>query len=154
MKLNCTELGLKMELKQSLLDKLYDLGLRHYPKEFGGLLVGYYSDDLKTCILENVIIPKKYKSSRYFFERRKDGLNKMLTEFYNSSPRLIYVGEWHTHPDGVPSPSKTDLSAITEIADCDEVSIENPILMILSVNKTDMGLGVYVFSKNKLVKYD
>ena len=154
MKLYCKELKLKLELKQSLLEKLFELGLQHYPKEFGGLLVGYYSDDFKTCFVEEAIIPKKFKSSRFHFDRGKDGLKKKLSELYNLTPRLIYIGEWHTHPDGVPSPSKTDLNAMTEIANCDEVSIENPILMILSNSKSDNGLGVFVFSNNKLIKYD
>lgn len=154
MNLTCKNIGLKIEVKQSLLDELYELGLKHYPKEFGGLLVGYYSEDFKTCIVENSIVPKKYKSSRYFFERGKDGLKQKLTEFYNSTPRLIYVGEWHTHPDGIPSPSNTDLNAMIEIAESGEVNIENPILMILGVSKTERKLGAFVYSKNKLLKYE
>ena len=81
-------------------------------------------------------------------------LKQKLIEFYNATPRLIYVGEWHTHPDGIPSPSSTDLNAMIEIAESHDVSIENPILMILGVSKTEMKLGTFVYSKNKLLKYE
>ena len=154
MKLTCNSVGLKIEVRQSFIDELYCLGLKHYPKEFGGLLIGYYSEDLKTCIIESSIVPKKFNSSRYFFERGKEGLKQKLTEAYNSTPRLIYIGEWHTHPDGVPSPSNADLNAMIEIAKSPDVSIENPILIILGVTKTEMKLGTYVYSKNKLLKYE
>jgi len=154
LKLTCTKIGLSVEVKQELLDELYRTGMKHYPKEFGGLLIGYYSDDFKTCFIETTILPKKYKSSRYFFERGKEGLKLNLTEFYNSIPRLIYVGEWHTHPDGIPSPSGTDMNAMIEIGESDDVSIENPILMILGVSKTEMKLGTFVYLNNKLIKYE
>lgn len=154
MKLTCTNTGLNIEVEQELLDELYREGMKHYPKEFGGLLVGYYTDDFKTCMIRSSIIPNKYKSSRYFFERGKEGLKQKLIEFYNSTPRLIYVGEWHTHPDGIPSPSSTDLNAMIEIAECPDVSIENPILIILGVSKAEMKLGTFVYSKNKLLKYE
>lgn len=154
MKLTCTHKGLNVEVEQELLDKLYHEGMKHYPKEFGGLLVGCYSDDFKTCLIKTSIMPTKYKTSRYFFERGKEGLKQKLSEFYNATPRLIYVGEWHTHPDGVPSPSSTDLNAMIEIAESPDVSIENPILMILGVSKTEMKLGTFVYSKNKLLKYE
>lgn len=154
MKLTCANKGLNVQVEQTLLDELYHEGMKHYPKEFGGLLVGCYSEDFKTCIIKTSIIPMKYKSSRYFFERGKDGLKQKLIEFYNANPRLIYVGEWHTHPDGDPSPSITDLNAMIEIAESPDVSIENPILLILGVNKTEMKLGTFVYSKNKLLKYE
>lgn len=154
MNLICKNIGLNIEIRQSLLDELYALGLKHYPKEFGGLLVGYYSEDFKTCFIEDSIIPMKYNSSQYFFERGKDGLRKTLTGLYNATPRLIYVGEWHTHPDGIPSPSNTDLNAMIEIAESHEVNIANPILMILSVSDSEKRLGAFVFSKSKLLKYE
>lgn len=147
-------MGLDIEVNQVLLDELYRAGMKHYPKEFGGLLVGYYSDDFKTCFVETTILPKKYKSSRYFFERGKERLKSNLTKYFNSVPRLIYVGEWHTHPDGVPSPSGTDMKAMIEIGESPSVNILNPLLFILGINPSKINLGAYVYSKNNLLKYE
>lgn len=154
MKLNCTHKDLHLVINNNLIDDLYKFGMNHYPKEFGGLLIGYYSDDFKTCYVESTILPAKFNSSRYFFERGKEGLKQKLIEVYDASPRLIYVGEWHTHPDGIPIPSNTDLKAMTEIAESNEVNIENPILLILGIDKTEMKLGAFVYSNNKLIKYE
>lgn len=110
--------------------------MRHYPKEFGGILIGHYSEDMKICYVVDTIIPKKYKSAKYSFERGKEGLEKELKTFYEGKPRLIYVGEWHTHPDMMPEPSETDKQALKEISNHNEVNIANPLLLILSNTKT------------------
>ena len=127
-----------------LLNELYAVGLNHYPKEFGGLLIGKYSDDFKTCIIETTILPVKYKSSRYGFERGKKGLKSKLTEFYNSEPRLIYVGEWHTHPDSLAIPSSKDKTAMKEIEDNNDVNITSPLLLIIGLNNGNYHAGLYI----------
>jgi [CysO sulfur-carrier protein]-S-L-cysteine hydrolase len=136
------------------LNELFVIGLNHYPKEFGGLLIGKYSDDFKTCIIETTVLPVKYKSSRYSFERGKTGLKGKLTEFYNSEPRLIYVGEWHTHSDGLVIPSSKDKSAMKEIEDHREVNITSPVLLIIGLNNETYFAGFYIQYHKVMYKYE
>jgi integrative and conjugative element protein (TIGR02256 family) len=147
-------MGLNIEVKQELLDELYNVGMHHYPKEFGGLLVGYYADDYKTCFIETTILPKKYKSSRYSFERGKEGLKKKLTEYYSNDPKLFYVGEWHTHPDSSTVPSGTDYKAMSEIAESDDVLIQNPILLILGITNDNYTYDFFIHHNKNLKQYD
>ncbi|MBL7933132.1 MAG: Mov34/MPN/PAD-1 family protein [Bacteroidia bacterium] len=128
--------------------------MRHYPKEFGGLLIGRYSHDKKTCYVTDTILPKKYSSSRSTFERGKEGLKKKLVEFYNNDPPLIYIGEWHTHPDSKPEPSETDKQAMQEISEHENVTIQNPILLIIGVNKQRYEPKFYLSLNNKLYEYE
>jgi len=150
----CKNIGLNIEIQDMLLNELYAVGLNHYPKEFGGLLIGKYSDDLKTCIIETTILPVKYKSSRYSFERGKAGLKGKLTEFYNSEPRLIYVGEWHTHPDGLAIPSSKDKSAMKEIEDSSDVNITSPLLLIIGLNNGKYQAGFYIQHNKVMYEYE
>lgn len=154
MKLTCKDIGLSIEVKEELLNDLYDIAMKHYPKEFGGLLIGYYAEDYKICYIENTILPNKYKSSRYSFERGKIGLKEKLTELYNEKPRLIYVGEWHSHPDGLPIPSGTDFNAMKEIAESDEVLIQNPVLLILGITKEQYKYKFFIHHNKNLKEYD
>ena len=78
---------------------------------------------------------KQHGLNHIVFERGKIGLKEKLTELYNEKTRLIYVGEWHSHPDGLPIPSGTDFNAMKEIAESDEVVIQNPVLLILGITK-------------------
>ena len=154
MKLENKEIGLNIIIEDTLISCLYDNGIKNYPKEFGGLLIGNYSDDFKTVFIEETILPKKYKSSKYSFERGAEGVKETLEKYYYAEHRMIYVGEWHTHPDNLPIPSSTDIKALEKIANHDEVTIKNPVLLIMGIDKTKYELGFYVYFKNKIYKYE
>ncbi len=128
--------------------------MKHYPNEFGGLLTGHYSEDMKTCHITGTLLPQKYKSSRYYFERGREGLLEKLEKLYHAEPRSIYVGEWHTHPDGEKGPSDTDKQAMQTISDHEEVTISCPVLLILATSPRGYTPGFYVNFKNKLYEYE
>lgn len=152
--LNIQEIGLSLEVEAELLNELLEIGKTHYPKEFGGFLIGYYSEDNKHLHITDTILPKKYQASRYSFERSTNGIENKLREYYAENPQKVYIGEWHTHPDNNPTPSATDISAINTIINSKNNSIENPILLIIGYSKTTVEFGLYVWFKNKLYKYE
>lgn len=154
MKLTNTDIGLSIDIDDKLINKLIKTGRQHYPNEFGGLLIGYYSDDRKTVIIKKTLLPKKYKSSKYSFERGSEGLKKKLEKLYCKSPSLVYVGEWHTHPDNPALPSGVDIAALKEIVGDENVAIANPILLIISICKKFEQLCFYVYFKNKIHRYE
>ncbi len=142
-------------IPDELLNNLIKAGIKEYPKEFGGFLIGYYSKDFKTLYITDTLLPIKYKVSKYSFERSTEGIIEYLKKKYNLSPKQYYVGEWHTHPDSSTKYSSTDLNSMIEIAKCKTVRITNPILMILSISKTKMnGFSFYVYDNKKLLKYE
>ncbi|MBP7809070.1 MAG: Mov34/MPN/PAD-1 family protein [Bacteroidia bacterium] len=153
MKLECVDIGLKIQVEKSLLDRMYSIGMEHYPAEFGGLLIGKYAPDLKTCIISEILLPIKYVSSRYYFDRGIEGLTEKLEELYNKEEKLIYVGEWHTHPDMPAEPSGTDRKAMKEIAEHNDVNISNPILLIVSNSKKEYDFNFYLQYKGSIHKY-
>ena len=153
MKFHNSDLGLSIEVHPTLLQELYKKGLEHYPKEFGGLLVGRYSSDRKMVVLVATILPTRFKSSQYSFERGMQGVREILQEYYEQSPRLLYVGEWHTHPDGPAIPSATDIRALQEITCHSEVHIENPVLLILSLGNHGFEPVFFVHFQNRIYPY-
>jgi integrative and conjugative element protein (TIGR02256 family) len=148
------EIDLNIEIAESLIEKIRQIGLKHYPKEFGGIFIGNYSQDKKTVLLEDTLLPKKYKSSKYSFERGSAGLKEKLLNLYNQEKPQLYVGEWHTHPDSSVTPSITDVAALNEIVQHDEVNICNPIMLIVGLTVKKIELGFYVYFKNKIYKYE
>ncbi len=154
MKLKNSEIGLAINIADELIKQLYHFGSLHYPKEFGGLLMGYYSQDFKTVLITDTVLPKRYASSKYFFERGINGLKKTLKLLFKKDPSIIYVGEWHTHPDNPPIPSLTDRIAMNEIVQHEKVAINSPILLIMSIREGMYELVFYVYFKNKFYKYE
>lgn len=148
------QLAITLEIPDTLLDELWSHGLRHYPREFGGILVGHYSEDETRCYVRATILPTTFKSSRYGFERGNTGLAEPLIKYYNSNPRLIYVGEWHTHPDAGPNPSKTDIEGMGSVEASSSVLISSPILIIIGMTQKTYSVGAFVQHSNKLYRYE
>ena len=143
-----------MRISKALITKLYKLALVHYPDEYGGILIGKYTNSHKTCVIVDTIESANPKASRFSFERGNLGLSEKLVKYYNRVPSLFYIGEWHTHPDGLPIPSSTDKQAMKEISENENVKVTSPLLLILGMNKTQWSVGVYVQYQQKLHKYE
>ncbi|OJW17276.1 Mov34/MPN/PAD-1 family protein [Mucilaginibacter sp. 44-25] len=154
MKLRNEEIGLFLEISDDLLRTIRESGLLHYPKEFGGILIGNYSTDKKIVNVIDTLLPTSYKSSKFSFERGSEGLKEQLETLFNGAPSLIYVGEWHTHPDAQPLPSGTDIMGLTGIAKHRDVNITSPILLIVGLTPASMELGFYVYFKDKIYRYE
>jgi len=148
-------MDVEVQIPSELLNEIVEVGIKMYPKEYGGFLIGYYSDNFKTLHITETILPNEYKNSKYSFERSTKGLKEELEKLYDLDPKQYYVGEWHTHPDSSTQFSMTDLNAMMEIAECKTVGINNPTLLILSINKSNLNdFGFYVYSNKKLLRYE
>lgn len=149
-----TDTELELVIKDELVRRIARHGRDKYPYEFGGLLLGRYSNNNKMVVIEQTVLPKKYESSRYYFERGSEGLKEVLELYYTAKPSLIYVGEWHTHPDSPASPSAMDLKSMRELASDPNVLINNPVLMILEMRKRQFNSEWYLFNNDRLLHYN
>lgn len=145
---------LELVIEDDLLNRLGNLGIEHFPNEFGGFLIGYYTNDFRTVFVTDFVLPKKYNGSSFLFERSIDGIENVFNEIFKQT-KQYYIGEWHTHPNGSTIHSHTDLSAMIKTVECETVQIKNPILLILSVNKDKMtDYTFYFYEDKKLIAYE
>ncbi|MEO2128199.1 MAG: Mov34/MPN/PAD-1 family protein [Christiangramia sp.] len=154
MKLYNKHKQVELVIDQKLLDKIGKRGIENFPNEFGGFLIGKYSDDYKTLFITDYILPKISKGSRYIFERSSKGIKSILSELFRVK-KEFYVGEWHTHPNGSTGYSNTDLNAMINIAGTSSVKIKNPVLLILSVSDKKLNqASFYIYDNKKLSPYE
>ncbi|MCD8739700.1 Mov34/MPN/PAD-1 family protein [Mucilaginibacter roseus] len=130
------------------------VGREHYPKEFGGILIGYYMEGQQQVIITGTLLPDDYRSSPSSFERGDKGLKERLKAVYEEEKPKIYVGEWHTHPNAAPIPSYTDLNALKEIVASDAVSIDHPIMLILGLDRKKCKPAFYVYMNKRTYSYE
>lgn len=154
MRYACKEIGLYLEIKDDVFQKIKDTSYLYYPNEHGGILVGNYSEDKKTVFVNDMILPATYKASPVSFERGSIGIKSILTEFFERESPQLYVGEWHTHPNAQPIPSPTDVFALIAIARHPDVSIDNPIMLIVGLNKKSVDMAFYVYFNQKVYRYE
>ncbi|MEQ8534751.1 MAG: Mov34/MPN/PAD-1 family protein [Imperialibacter sp.] len=108
--------------------------------ETGGVLLGYKKKDF--IVITKAIGPGPnavhedfyFRADKHYIDMRID------IEYANSGGEIVYLGEWHTHPEVVPNPSEVDLNSLKEIAD------SSGSLSLLLV------LGAVGFSKSKFIE--
>ena len=144
------EYGLYIEIRASVLSKIQLQAEGEYPNENGGMLAGRYSADRHTVYVEELVVPFKKTTSRTSFVRNTEGLEMVWKKLGKGG--LHYIGEWHSHPNGSTQYSSTDMKAMINIEK--EVSIENPILLIVGVKSEGVNSHTfYCFKNNKLLEY-
>ncbi len=87
----------------------------HKKKETGGILLGKLIED--TIIVFKVSGPGPNAIHEpLFFRADKNYIDMIIDlEYANSDGEVVYLGEWHTHPQVIPFPSELDLSSLNEI---------------------------------------
>ena len=131
---------------------MLQLAAQHAPNEVGTSLVGSYSDDGSLAVVHRIApLSADSRGSRNAFLRGILGLRtffgKVIARFRG---RRHYVGEWHSHPGGIPVPSSTDDYNQTAIATDKVAHCPECILVILGGDfSDDPVLGLYVYSRSR-----
>lgn len=117
-------------LRSSAHLSMLDLSIKSKRLETGGVLIGYYSDELDTAIVTQIShVPDDSQQSMFGFIRGIKGLVNLFQSLWNF--RRHYLGEWHFHPYSSPNPSSDDLEAIKEISVNKNYQCSAPIMLIL-----------------------
>jgi integrative and conjugative element protein (TIGR02256 family) len=78
--------------------------------EAGGMLLGRVLLGSNDMIIDRATTPSPNdKRGRFFFFRSRGAAQKEVVEAWKQSAGTInYLGEWHTHPEKIPTPSCKD----------------------------------------------
>lgn len=141
------------------MNKLLSWSKKHAPHEVGGTLIGHYTENLSNAFVKHVIISKLEKKlhTNKFVRPSDDDDNQLERIYIRSKGRTHYLGEWHSHPSGAPTPSNKDTSTMASIAKSNNVGTNTPVMMIVGNDATsvsdcsltifyangDIGFGVY-----------
>ena len=76
-----------------------------------GILMGRYIIDSDDIVIDFISVPTKtdIRSRFRFFRSKKSHQDFHDRIWHSSSGRYNYLGEWHTHPEPNPRPSKYDI---------------------------------------------
>jgi integrative and conjugative element protein (TIGR02256 family) len=127
--------------------------LKHYPKEFGGVFVGFKKVGL--TVIEDILIPDDFENGKTVFVRHPGTLNDRLESiFKETNGKTTYIGEWHSHPNAAATPSSTDEKAMKEIAENIKIGNLNPVLMIVKLTEDVFEPNFFLYNNKKLLKYE
>lgn len=114
--------------------------------ESGGILLGYRRGK-HLHIVQATTPQKKDVASRCSFTR-KDPFHQSvaLAKWRESGEILGYVGDWHTHPEYEPSPSRIDFEGWGKLI----TKVEKPFVFMITGITGQMWLGVAI--ENNIIK--
>jgi len=125
-----------LNISLTAIEKFRKYEQREGYNESGGILLGYVT---KNCdYIQEVTIPNKYDlKGLTFFIRSKEPAQKKINKSWKiSKGSLIYLGEWHTHYENNPKPSRDDVNMIKRALKNTEMEIDFLYLIISGVNNT------------------
>jgi len=126
---------------------------RQYPKETGGCLMGYLSDNKKDIVITDIVGPgSKATHKNNSFIPDYDYQERKVAEIYKKTGRTsTYLGDWHTHPDGRQSLSNIDVTALQNISAYSKARTESPIMVILSGSPSRWTLSAWQLLSKKFL---
>lgn len=137
--------GASIWLSPAAITAMVEAATRAGRWETGGILIGRYGPDRWSAdIVEATPKPKGSRSGWFWFQRSSSGLAELLEERWAAG--LHYLGEWHFHPGGAPTPSGPDIRAMQKVAADDAYRCPSPILVILGERpKTGWSISATLF---------
>lgn len=138
-------IGCKIVITEEVLTKMVrhiQIGVKD--PESGGVLTGVILDG--EIQVKNCSVPTKHdKRSRYNFVRSAKSAQAFINKrFASSGGTEVYLGEWHTHPEDHPMPSRIDIIDFKKTIQISKINSETTLMII--VGKKDFYIGVYKYT--------
>ncbi|WP_448165022.1 Mov34/MPN/PAD-1 family protein [Burkholderia cepacia] len=112
-------------------DEMLAEAQRAYPFETGGVLVGYIAGNGVPVVQHHIGPGPNAQHKRHRFHSDHDWQCRKLDDIFEmSSGQVVYLGEWHTHPDGSPHMSWLDKRTLRGIARHWEAALAHPLMII------------------------
>lgn len=113
--------------KQALAVMLYEASARH-PLESGGVLFGWRSGSDKVVVDVSGPGPKALHGRYRFLPDHDWQVEQIRLRFVRSNGAIDYLGDWHSHPDGVAATSAEDQATLRRISR----RVPEPVMLILA----------------------
>ena len=123
-----------------LLKKISGLRAAKLPNETGGVLLGSYNVRTKTVyVVDSILAPPDSEEYPFAFIRGYRGQAGKIEKVQKTTAQnLTYVGEWHSHPDGIGiAASQADTMVFEWIRDNLEREGLPPLMLIAGDNKAE-----------------
>jgi integrative and conjugative element protein (TIGR02256 family) len=140
-------------LPRPLIRRMLEATTRAGERETGGMLVGYEGADRPEIVVTD-LIDAGPRARRDEYEFHPDGRwqRRELARVYQESGRVVtFLGDWHSHPHGLPVPSETDLETAARTAANERARAPRPLTLILGRDEDEWLLVAFLYSAGELV---
>jgi integrative and conjugative element protein (TIGR02256 family) len=116
---------------------------RWWQKEAGGQLFARF--DLPDIVVEEATGPRRSDwRTRYAYHPNRSAEQKEIAARHANG--LHFVGDWHTHPETLPVPSRDDADSMKDLVVRSKHSLNGFLLVIVGRDVFPRGLSVSLFT--------
>jgi integrative and conjugative element protein (TIGR02256 family) len=124
--------------------------VRHDPQETGGVLVGYRGEGGDLVVTAAVGPGPNARHGAFTFVPDHEFQEAEIARLYEQSGRrVIYLGDWHSHPRGSCSPSLMDRRTLRGIARDPDARIPEPLMVIIAGSPGSWRICAYQMYKKR-----
>lgn len=104
-----------------------------HPLETGGMILGYHAASMDATVVTHVLGPGTYAAHQpnSFYPDGAYHQEQLSSIYSKTDGYCTYIGDWHTHPCGPPSPSMRDRRTLQKIRRTRSSRCPNPLMIIL-----------------------
>jgi integrative and conjugative element protein (TIGR02256 family) len=130
----------------SISETTMDIILKHRQvnnnSEAGGMLIGSIVANSNKIEINDCTEPLKEDNRHRFGFKRSNKHNEILNKKWcSSSFTKLYLGEWHTHPQEIPSPSFIDKSSWKTLLFKSNTESEILVFLVIGTISMDIWIG-------------
>jgi len=118
-------------------------------REAGGQLFGKVSPGAWTVVLATGPRPSD-RRTKWSFQPDRSAERHEIRRLFEKG--LHYLGDWHTHPQGRPRPSQTDLKSMKEMIAKSHYELEGFLMVIVGTSRPPEGLWVSLHTPSRPAK--
>jgi integrative and conjugative element protein (TIGR02256 family) len=123
----------RLWLADALRKAIEDESSRHFPNETGGILVGYWTETADVAVTNIVGPGPRARHAHHSFVPDHRYQREELAKEYERSGRVYtYLGDWHSHPDGLCSLSCRDRLTLARIGMTPAARVPEPVMLIVA----------------------
>lgn len=122
------------------------------PDETGGILLGYEAPNDRAIVITEIVgAGPQARNSRDRFEPDGRWQEDEVARIYEESGRrTTYLGDWHSHPDGIPTPSREDDRTARTIGEHAPARMPHPVMIIVASNRKSWRIRAFRLSGKRL----
>lgn len=117
--------------------------------EAGGQLFAYFGDNRNVLISKATGLRPGDKRGRFLFwpnrRRERKEIKDLFAQGYH------YVGDWHTHPQRIPTPSEQDIKSAFECYEKSQHNLKHFIMVIVGTDNFPNGISVSIHNSETII---
>ena len=120
---------------------------RTFPLETGGILMGYWTRPLREVVVTVAIGPgPNAVHERLSFAPDHEFQCAQIADTYRSTNRTeTYLGDWHAHPFGSGSLSRSDQNTLGRIARTRTARLKHPLMLVLAGEPAGWEIAIWCY---------